>query len=133
MSLEQIDAANRDFESQFNKANIKQAVGSYAEDARLFATDKHIYQGLNEIEQYYNKARSEGHLKVELHTGEIIACGNDHLVEIRFVLQRDSKSNVTSPFSFASSYKLNDDGGNYVVLWRKDASGQWKKLVDIFN
>ncbi|CAF5062206.1 unnamed protein product, partial [Rotaria sp. Silwood1] len=51
--------------------------------------------------------------KVELSTGQVIPCGSDYLVEI-------------------SQYKINTDGGNYVVVWKKDG-GQWKKIIDIFN
>jgi len=97
----------------YNAGQIKEAVGTYANDARLLATDKQTHEGLNQIEKYYSNARANGNTKVELQTGQIILCGQDHLVEI-------------------SSYKLNNDGGNYVVVWKKE-NGQWKKLIDIFN
>jgi len=92
---------------------MKEAVATYTNDARVFATDKQTYEGLTQIEKYYTNARAAGNAKVELRTGQVIQCGQDHLVEI-------------------SSYKLNNDGGNYVVVWKKEG-GQWKKFLDIFN
>jgi hypothetical protein len=33
---------------------------------------------------------------------------------------------------YYSQYKIDNGGGNYVVVWKKDG-GQWKKIIDIFN
>lgn len=84
MSFEAVDKSNREFERCYNNGQVKEAVQSYTNDARLFATDKQVYEGLTQIEKYYTNARSSGSNKVELHTGQVIQCGSDHLVEIRF-------------------------------------------------
>jgi ketosteroid isomerase-like protein len=85
MSFDTVDKLNREFERGYNSGQVKEAVGTYANDARLFATDKQVYEGLSQIEKYYNNARAAGNSKVELRTGQVIQCGSDHLVEIRFV------------------------------------------------
>ncbi|CAF1423447.1 unnamed protein product [Adineta steineri] len=113
MSFDTVDKINREFEQAYNNGQVKDAVNTYANDARLFATDKQTYEGTSQIEKYYTSARAAGNAKVELHTGQVIQCGSDYLVEI-------------------SQYKINTDGGNYVVVWKKDG-GNWKKIVDIFN
>src|ERR1700734_1698479 len=84
MSFEIVEKLNQDFERNYNNGQIKEAVATYANDARLFAPDKQIYQGLNQIEQYYSGAIDAGNTKVNLQTGEIIQCDSDYLVEIRF-------------------------------------------------
>ena len=83
MSFEIVDELNRDFERGFNNGQIKEAVTTYANDARLFATDKQIYQGLIQIEKYYSNAQIDRNNKVQLETGQVIQCGNDYLIEIR--------------------------------------------------
>lgn len=84
MSFDTVDKLNREFERGYNNGQVKEAVTTYANDARLFATDKQVYEGLAQIEKYYAAARNAGNSKVELHTGQIIPCGSDHLIEIRF-------------------------------------------------
>jgi len=85
MSFDAVDKINREFELNFNNGQVKEAVNTYANDARLFATDKKVYEGLSQIEKYYNNERAAGNSKVELHTGQVIQCGSDYLVETRFV------------------------------------------------
>lgn len=85
MSFETVDKLNREFERAYNNGQVKDAVTSYSSDARLFATDKQVHEGQAQIEKYYSGARAAGNSKVELHTGQVIQCGSDHLVEIRFV------------------------------------------------
>ncbi|CAF1258116.1 unnamed protein product [Rotaria sordida] len=113
MSFDTVDKLNREFERGYNNGQVKEAVATYANEGRLFANDKQIYEGLSQIEKYYNNARTSGNSKVELRTGQVIQCGSDYLVE-------------------TSQYKINTDSGNYVVVWKKDG-GQWKKIIDIFN
>ena len=86
MSFESIEKLNREFERGYNNGQVKEAVSTYTNDARLFSTDKQIYEGLNQIEKYYSNSRAAGNTKVELHTGQVIQCGTDHLVEIRSLL-----------------------------------------------
>lgn len=85
MSFDSVDKLNRTFERAYNNGQVKEAVSTYANDARLFATNKQVYEGLARIEEYYNNARAEGNSEVALHTGQVIQCGTDHLVETRFV------------------------------------------------
>jgi ketosteroid isomerase-like protein len=85
MSFDTVDKLNRDFERNYNNGQIKEAVASYANNARVFANNKQIYQGLNQIEKYYSDAVADGNTKVDLHTGEVIQCGSDYLIEIRFL------------------------------------------------
>jgi ketosteroid isomerase-like protein len=130
MSFETVNKLNRDFEDNYNNGQVKEAVSTYANDARLFSNDKQVYQGLSQLEKYYSGAIADGNTKVELHTGEVIQCGSDYLVETRFL---SFYKMIQSFLSFIfSTYKLNADGGNYVVIWKKDG-GQWKKMIDIFN
>jgi ketosteroid isomerase-like protein len=129
MSFDTVDKLNREFERGYNNGQVKEAVGTYASDARLFATDKQVYEGSSQIEKYYTNARAAGNSKVELHTGQVIQAGSDYIIEIRFVFLFNSFYHIL--FS-CSQYKINTDGGNYVVVWKKDG-GQWKKIIDIFN
>jgi ketosteroid isomerase-like protein len=85
MSFDNVDKLNREFERGYNNGQVKEAVTTYANDARLFATDKKIYEGLSQIEKYYSNEIAVGNSKVELHTGQVIQCGSDYLVETRFV------------------------------------------------
>ena len=86
MSLDTVDKLNREFERGYNAGQVKEAVATYTNDARLFATDKQVYEGLSQIEKYYNNARAAGNSKVELRTGQVIQAGSDYLIETRFVL-----------------------------------------------
>ncbi|CAF1314446.1 unnamed protein product [Rotaria sp. Silwood1] len=113
MSFEIIDKLNQDFQNHLNNNQIKEAVSSYADNARLFSSDKQIYQGLNQIEKYYSDTKKAGNTQVELYTEQVIQCDSNYLIEI-------------------STYKVNTEQGNCVVIWKKD--GQfWKKIIDIFN
>ncbi len=132
MSFDNVDKLNREFERSYNNGQVKEAVGTYANDARLFATDKQVYEGLNQIEKYYINARAAGNSKVELHTGQVIQCGSDYLIETRFVFYFSSFQSFLNIYYVNSQYKINNDGGNYVVVWKK-GGGQWKKIIDIFN
>ena len=85
MSFETIDKLNQDFQDNYNKGQVKEAIATYANDARVFATDKEIYQGLNQIEKFYSDAISHGNTKVNLLTGQIIQCDQNYLIEIRFL------------------------------------------------
>lgn len=85
MSFDTVDKLNRTFERGYNSGQVKEAVTTYANDARLFATNKQVYEGLTRIEEYYNNARAAGNSEVALHTGQVIQCGSDHLIEIRLI------------------------------------------------
>jgi len=85
MSFEIIDKFNREFELYYNNGQMKEAVAVYENDARVFAADKKVYQGLNQIEKVYSDSISNGNTKVILHTGQIIQCGYDYIIEIRFI------------------------------------------------
>jgi ketosteroid isomerase-like protein len=84
MSFDTVEKLNREFERGYNNGQVKEAVGTYASDARLFATDKQVYEGTSQIEKYYTGARAAGNSKVELRTGQVIPAGSDYLIEIRF-------------------------------------------------
>jgi hypothetical protein len=101
MSFETVDKLNRDFENYYNNGQIKEAINTYANDARLFATDKQVYQGLNQIEKYYSLAQDAGNTKVNLHTGEVIQCGPDYLIEIRLLSKLTFFFKVTFFFHLA--------------------------------
>ena len=131
MSFDIVASLNREFERGYNNGQVTEAVATYANDARLFAVDKQVYEGLSQIENYYTGARAAGNSKVELCTGQVIQCGSDYSVETRFVVLIVIYYIFYLSF-FHSRYKINNDAGNYVVVWRKD-SGQWKKIIDIFN
>lgn len=83
MSFDTVEKLNREFERAFNNGQVKEAVTAYANDARLLASDKQVYEGISQIEKYYVNTRTAGNSKVELHTGQVIQCGPDYLVEIR--------------------------------------------------
>ena len=133
MSFDTVDKLNRTFERGYNNGQVKEAVTTYANDARLFATNKQVYEGLSRIEEYYNSARADGNSEVSLQTGQVIQCGSDYLVEVRFVCPFVLDDLIRSfVFSLSSQYKINTDSGNYVVVWKKDGA-QWKKIIDILN
>jgi ketosteroid isomerase-like protein len=84
MSYEIVDKLNRDFEDYYNNNLLKEAVSTYANDAKLFSNDKQIYQGLNNIQKFYSDAKINGNTNVHLHTEQIIQCDSNYLIEIRF-------------------------------------------------
>jgi ketosteroid isomerase-like protein len=89
MSYETVDKLNRDFEDNYNNNLLKEAVSTYANDAKLFANDKQIYQGLNNIEKFYSDSRINGNTNVKLNTQQIIQCDSNYLIEIRFYFSTD--------------------------------------------
>jgi ketosteroid isomerase-like protein len=99
MSFDIVDKLNKDFERNYNTGQVKEAVTCYANDARLFADDKQIYEGLNQIEKYFFDARAAGNTKVDLHTGKIIQCGSDYLIETRFSYHQNTFSYIHFFFS----------------------------------
>ncbi|CAF1576271.1 unnamed protein product [Didymodactylos carnosus] len=111
--LEVVSKLNNEFEKLYNAGNVHEACQTYLSDAKVFANDKQVYEGPSQIEKYYQNARSSGNTHVKLEVNKVIQCGQDYMVEL-------------------SSYKLNNDHGNYVVTWKKE-NDKWKKLVDIFN
>jgi ketosteroid isomerase-like protein len=111
-----IDQANRVFEGFFNSGDIASLAKLYTEDGALYPpnTQGAAFHGHEQIAAFWTKAREAGTTQLNLTTGRVTPVTDDVLIE-------------------ESSWKSNQAGGNYMIVWKKGADGKWYLWKDLFN
>ena len=113
-----VDAANAAFAAAMNKGDIAGACSVYTEDARVLPPDGPMVLGRKAIEGFWRAAvPALGVKSVALRTIELAVTGSAAHEIGEATLQLESGPAVIK----------------YVVVWRQEASGQWRWAVDIWN
>jgi ketosteroid isomerase-like protein len=113
-----IDVVNRHFEDCVNRGDIAAACSVYTEDARLLPPDAPMVTGRAAIVEFWKAAvPALGVKSVKLGTVELAVSGD---------MAREIGEATLALASGAATIK-------FVVVWRRQADGQWKWATDIWN
>jgi uncharacterized protein (TIGR02246 family) len=118
-----IDAANKRFSDVFNKGDAAAAAKVYATDAVLMPPNGSAVNGRSAIADFWQGAYKNGVRNVNLTTTEFETHGNygHELGTYQLVVQG------------ADGKVVARDNGKYMVLWKRNANGQWQWYRDIYN
>ena len=116
-----IEAANRDFESAFNRGDAAGVAALYTDQARLLPPNMGMMQGKEAVQAFWQGAMDMGCKKVVLETVELeghkgLAC---EIGKYTLTIQPASGDTVT-------------DRGKYLVVWKQEEDA-WKLDIDIWN
>lgn len=118
----QIEKANQRFGEGIRKADASIVGGLYTTDALLMPPNFETIRGREGTQKFWEGAIKMGVKDALLKTVEFVDKG-DTAEEIGNYTLRIHPSGQ-SPF---------EDRGKYVVLWKRDADGEWRLHRDIWN
>jgi ketosteroid isomerase-like protein len=118
-----IEAANAGFTESFNKGDVAAAASIYDADATLLPPNLAAISGQPAIADYWQGGWKAGVRNVKLTTSEVSTHGNEASEVGTYQME------VQSPDGAVVAH----DHGKYIVLWKRDAKGQWKWHRDIWN
>jgi uncharacterized protein (TIGR02246 family) len=119
----EIDQVNRRFEEGFDHGDAA-AVGSvYTDDAALLPPNGPMTHGRDAITKFWQGVMDMGLRSVALNTVSLVRDGDDAAHEI------GTASLTIEP----EGGEPTTDSVKYVVVWRREASGEWRYAVDIWN
>jgi ketosteroid isomerase-like protein len=118
-----IDAANKRFSDVFNKGDAATAAKVYATDAILMPPNGSPVNGQSAIGDFWQGAYKNGVRNVALTTTEFETHGSyAHELGTYQLEVRGADGNIVAR-----------DNGKYMVLWKRNANGQWQWYRDIYN
>jgi ketosteroid isomerase-like protein len=117
-----IDAVNTRYVDAYNRGDVAEFSRVYAPDATLMPSNSPAIHGSEPIRAFWQGGWSMGIRNVKLTTTEFAMQGNSvtEVGQYQFDIQ---------PATGAPAH----DHGKYVVLWQRNAHGEWKWYRDIFN
>lgn len=120
----QIGAARQSFIAALRRGDAGAAASAYTEDARLLAPSAELLAGRPAIARFWQAGIDAGVDSIELHALDLeIEPGGETAYEIgRYVLR------LTSP-----SGEGVVDRGRYLLLYRREADGAWRRAAETFN
>jgi ketosteroid isomerase-like protein len=118
-----IEAADARFSESFNKGDVAAAASIYDADATLLAPNMPAINGQPAIADYWQGGWKAGVRNVKLTTTEVSTHGNEASEVGTYELE------VQAPDGTVAAR----DHGKYIVLWKRDANGEWKWHRDIYN
>ena len=118
-----IEAANARYVESFNKGDIAAAASIYDADATVMPPNAAAITGQPAIADYWQGGWKAGVRNVKLTTSEVSVHGNEASEVGTYEMEVQSPDGAV----------VGKDHGKYIVLWKRDANGQWKWHRDIFN
>jgi len=118
----EIEAAIAEFETAFNGKDSAAVAELYSEDAAIFPPEGPRIDGREGIGNYWGGAIEAGLSDLELSAVEIQDSGNSAYEVGTFALKAPAEGGAS-----------NDVKGQYIVIWTKDAQGNWRLHRDIWN
>jgi uncharacterized protein (TIGR02246 family) len=117
----EIDRVNAQFVAAFNRGDAAGAVGVYTEDATILPPGSDLFQGRQNIQQFWQAAMDSGVRAVKLETLDLRVSGDTarEIGRATLTLRTEGGSEAT-------------DTAKYVVVWEQSA-GNWRWAVDIWN
>lgn len=117
-----IERGNAAFAAALGKGDAAAIAAVYRHDARLLAPNAPMLAGREAIREFWSAGIAAGINCAELTTVELDV-RDDIAVEVgTYVLQIAPTGGDTTT-----------DRGKYVLIHRRDSSGDWRWAVDIFN
>jgi len=121
----EVDRFARDFEDLFYRGDSAAMASYYAEDAKLMAQDEEIIEGRPAIERFFRTTCEVARtVKMErtIDVQEVEASGGLGYVRGVVTLRIPAAEGQATKITF-----------KYVTLWRREAEGGWRLVVDISN
>jgi uncharacterized protein (TIGR02246 family) len=119
----EIDQVNRRFEEALEQGDAATVGSVYTDDAVLLPPNGPMTNGRDAITKFWQGVMDMGVRGIELNTLSLVEDGDDAAHEIG-----------------TASLAIKPEGGEpttdivkYVVVWRREAAGEWKMAVDIWN
>jgi ketosteroid isomerase-like protein len=117
------DAANKRFVDLYNKGDAAAAAKVYASDAIVMPPNGSPVNGQSAIAEFWQGAYKNGVRNVNLTTTEFETHGSyAHELGTYQLVVQGADGNVVAR-----------DNGKYMVLWKRNANGQWQWYRDIYN
>lgn len=122
MSRAGIETLNQEFGKAFSNQDARAVAGFYAQDAKLLAPGAPLIDGQAGIEAFLQQMFASGARGLELNTLDVLEA-DDLAVEVgRYMMT------IQPPGG-----DVMRDVGKYVAVWRRQADGGLKLVVDTFN
>lgn len=119
----QIEAVNKRFVDLFNKGDAEGFAKVYATDAMILPPNAEPIRGREAITKFWRGGWDAGLRNVVLTTTEVSALGNT-AYEVGTAQLEIRK---------ADGSLAGKDTGKYIVIWKRDAGGNWHWYRDIWN
>jgi uncharacterized protein (TIGR02246 family) len=116
---EAIDEVYRTFEDAFSRGDAETIAAAYSEDAQWFAPETPVVKGRPAIARAWKAIGGTGGNRLQIDIAEVEVAG-DRAHEVGRFTIRGPDGDVLS-------------AGKYIVIWARQASGEWKRHRDIFN
>ena len=117
-----IEAVNARYVAMFNAGDASGFAKVYDDDATVLAPNMETLRGQAAIARWWQGGRDAGLRNVKLTTVEVYPHGNE-ATEI-------GSYDLDIP---APGGSVVHDHGKFMVLWKRDAKGEWKWHRDIYN
>ena len=122
MIEQEIRDVTKRFAKAYNRGDIAAAVEFYTKDAKFLHPNTEIVSGKQAIREFFEAGRAFGLRRINFESVEIGYDGN--LAYERGVINMDIEPEGGQAMT---------DTGKYVVVMKRQADGQWKVAVDIWN
>lgn len=122
-SKKALTAVNARYTAAFNKGDVAEFAKVYSRDATLLPPNAAALQGTAAIAEWWQGGWKAGVRNVGLTTLEVFGHGNQATEVGTYQFDMQSPDGATA----------GSDHGKYIVLWKRDAKGQWKWFRDIYN
>jgi uncharacterized protein (TIGR02246 family) len=120
----EIEAAREAFIAALRRGDAEDAACAYTEDARLMAPSAEVLTGRPAIARFWQAGVEVGVETIELEALQVeLQPGGELAYEIgRYMLQLQSRSGDRVV-----------DRGRYLLVYRHEADGAWRRAVETFN
>jgi len=119
-----IRAAATDWTKAAEAKDVEKFLSFYADDATVYPPVAPAMSGADARRKFWSEAFSLPEIQVKIATTKIEAARSGDMAYETGTFEESFKDPKGKPVSIS---------GKYVVVWKKQANGQWKAFADIFN
>jgi uncharacterized protein (TIGR02246 family) len=122
------EAAIRTAATDWTKAaeakDVEKFLSFYSDDATVYSPGAPAMSGADARRKFWSEAFGLPEIQVKIATTKIEAARSGDIAYETGTFEESFKDPKGKPVNVT---------GKYVVVWKKQANGQWKAIVDIFN
>ena len=119
-----VDSANTRFQNALTGGDTAALTAAYTDDAQVLAPNMKAAHGLDEIMKLHGGMLGAYTVQAaSLKTDDLVVSGD-------YAIETGTYEMTLQPKGKTSSMK---DTGKYIVVWKKQADGNWKMFRDIWN